>query len=58
MYMEIPNYDSKDNSVAHYKQIYQLMPCKNFRMLIAAPSGGGNTKLLLHILMKPLIYSV
>ena len=52
--MEIPNYDSKDDAVRNYKQLYPFMPNNNFRMLIAGPSGSGKTNTLMHILMKPL----
>ena len=54
--MEIPNYDSKDDAVTNYKQLYKFMPNDNFRMLIAGPSGSGKTNTLMHILMKPLAY--
>ena len=54
--MEIPNYDTKDDSVTNYKHLYLCMPCKNFRMLISGPSGSGKTNTLRHMLMKSLIY--
>ena len=54
--MEIPNYDSKDDAVTNYKQLYPFMPNNNFRMLIAGPSGSGKTNTLMYILMKPLAY--
>ena len=54
--MEIPNYDSKDDAVTKYKQLYPFMPNNNFRMLLVGPSGCGKTNLLIHLLKKPLIY--
>ena len=32
------------------------MPKDTFRMLLASPSGGGNTNLLYHMLTEPLLY--
>ena len=40
--MRIPNYDSTDDNVGNYKQLYDFMPNKCFRMLICGPSGSGN----------------
>ena len=53
--MEIPNYDC-GNEQNDYKQLYNYMPNQTFRMLMAAPSGGGKTNLLFHMLTKPLLY--
>ena len=54
--MEIPNYDSIDNSNKKFKQLYPFMPSDTFRMLICRNSGSGKTNLLYHMLMKPLLY--
>ena len=54
--MEIPNYDSFNDKQNNYKQLYPFMPNDTFRMLICGSSGVGKTCLLLHILMKPLVY--
>ncbi|CAH3122012.1 unnamed protein product [Porites lobata] len=54
--MEIPNYDSGDNPDKKYKQLFPYMPSDTFRMLICGNSGTGNTNLLYHMLIKPLLY--
>ena len=54
--MDIPNYDSNDKSNNDFKHLYEFMPKKTFRMLIAGNSGSGKTNLLSHILQHPLIY--
>ena len=54
--MEIPNYDSIDNSDKKFDQLYPFMPSDTFRMLICGNSGSGKTNLLYHMLMKPLLY--
>ena len=54
--MEIPNYDSDDNSDKKYKQLFPYMPSDTFRMLICGSSGSGKTNLLYHMLIKPLLY--
>ena len=54
--MEIPNYDSIDNSDKKFKQLFPFMPSDTFRMLICGNSGSGKTNLLYHMLMKPLLY--
>ena len=41
--MRIPNYDSTDDDVENYKQLYPFMPNRCFRMLICGPSGSGKT---------------
>ena len=56
--MLIPNYDNLINKEKNYfKQLYNYMPNKSFRMLIFGPSGSGKTNALVHMLLKPLIYS-
>ena len=54
--MEIPNYDSIDNSDKKFKQLYPFMPSDTFRMLICGNSGSGKTNLLFHMLIDPLLY--
>ena len=54
--MEIPNYDSIDNSDKKFNQLYPFMPSDTFRMLICGNSGSGKTNLLCHMLMTPLLY--
>ena len=54
--MEIPNYDSVEDSDNGFKKLYKFMPQDIFRMLIAGNSGSGKTNLLCHILECPLIY--
>ena len=54
--MEIPNYDSIGDPDKKYKQLYSYMPSDTFRMLICGNSGIGNTNLLYHMLIKPLLY--
>ena len=53
--MDIPNYDSNNDKIKRYKQLYQYMPDDTFRMLICGNSGSGKTNLLYHMLMKPLL---
>ena len=54
--MEIPNYDSDDNSDKKFKQLFSYMPSDTFRMLICGSSGCDKTNLLYHMLIKPLLY--
>ena len=54
--MEIPNYDSYEDTNTNFKKLYSYMPDKPFRMLICGNSGSGKTNLLYHMLMKPLVY--
>ena len=54
--MDIPNYDSNNDKIKRYKQLYQYMPDDTFRMLICGNSGSGKTNLLYHMLMKPLLF--
>ena len=55
--MLIPNYDNLiDKKKNNFKQLYNYMPSKSFRMLICGPSGSGKTNVLVHMLLKPLIY--
>ena len=52
--MEIPNYD-KEETTNNFKQLYDSMPDRCFRVLICGKSGCGKTNTVLHILIKPLI---
>ena len=55
--MLIPNYDNLiDKKKKNFKQLYNYMPSKSFRMLICGLSGSGKTNALVHMLLKPLIY--
>ena len=55
--MLIPNYDNLiDIKKNNFKQLYNYMPSKSFRMLICGPSGSGKTNALIHMLLKLLIY--
>ena len=54
--MRIPNYDAKDDTVSNFKQIYDFMPNKCFRMLICGPSGSGKTNTLMHMIYNLLYY--
>ena len=53
--MEIPNYDKKETTNI-FKQLYDCMPDRCFRMIICGKSGCGKTNTVLHLLIKPLIY--
>ena len=54
--MEIPNYDSIDNSTKRYRQLCSFRPSDTFRTLIGGNSGSGKTNLLYHMLITPLLY--
>ena len=53
--MLIPNYDNLLNKKNNFKQLYNFMPSKGFRLLICGPSGSGKTNALVHVSLKPLI---
>ena len=53
--MEIPNYD-KNETTNNFKQLYDCVPDKCFRMAICGKTGCGKTNKVLHMLIKPLIY--
>ena len=53
--MEILNYD-KEETTNNFKQLYNYMPDRCFRMLICGKIGCGKTNTVLHMLIKPLIY--
>ena len=54
--MLIPNYENLLNKKNNFKQLYNFMPSKSFRLLICGPSGSGKTNALVHLLLKPLFY--
>lgn len=55
--MEIPNYDSKEGINSGFTRLYPYhMPKDTFRRLICVNLGSRKTKLLYHMLMKPLVY--
>ena len=55
--MLIPNYDNLINKKKNnFKQLYNYMPSKSFRMLVFGPPGSGKTNVLVHMLLKLLIY--
>ena len=55
--MKFENYDFDDGTgTGDFKQLYNFMPDRCFRMLICAPSGGGKTNLLLNMIYKPLLF--
>ena len=51
----MPNYDKKETS-NNFKQLYDYMPDRCFRMLICGKSGCRKTNTVLHMLIKPFIY--
>ena len=53
--MKIPKYDKKETT-NNFKQLYDCMPDRCFRMLICGKSECGKTNTVLHMLIKPLIY--
>ena len=54
--MKILNYDVDNNTESTFKQLYDFMPDRCFRMLIVSPSGGGKTNLLLDMIYRLLFY--
>ena len=48
--MEIPNYDKKETT-NNFKQLYDYMPDRCFRMLICGKSGCRKTNMVLHMLI-------
>ena len=53
--MEIPNYDKKETT-NNFKQLYDYMPDRCFRILICGKPGCGKTNTVLHMLTESLIY--
>ena len=54
--MIIPNYDTDDKVTSNFKQIYDFMPDRCFRMLICGPSGSGKTNTLMHMIYNLLYF--
>ena len=54
--MKIPNYDVEDDTVKNFKQLYDFMPDRCFRMLICGPSGSGKTNTLMHMICRLLYF--
>ena len=54
--MRIPNYDAEEDTVSNFKQLYDFMPRKCFRMLICGPSGSGKTNTLMHMIYNMLYF--
>ena len=54
--MKIPNYDVEDDVVSNFRQLYDFMPHKCFRMLICGPSGLGKTNTLMHMIYNLLYF--
>ena len=53
--MEIPNYDKKETT-NNFKQLYDYMPDKCFKMLICGKTGCGKTNTVLHMLITLIYY--
>ena len=54
--MIIPNYDVEDDMVSNFRQLYDFMPDRCFRMLICGPSGSGKTNTLMHMIYDLLYF--
>ena len=54
--MRIPNYDIEDDVASNFKQLYDFMPHKCFRMLVCGPSGSGKTNTLMHMIYNMLYF--
>ena len=54
--MIIPNYDVEDDVVSNFKQLYDSMPDRCFRMLICGPSGSGKTNTMMHMICRLLYF--
>ena len=54
--MKIPNYDVKDDIVSNFRQRYDFMPDRSFRMLVCGPSGSGKTNTLMHMIYNLLYF--
>ena len=55
IYIEIPVYDKK-TTTNNFKQLYDYMPDRSFKMLFCGKFGCGKTNTVLHMLIKPFIY--
>ena len=54
--MIIPNYDVEDDMVSNFRQLYDFMPDRSFRMLLCGPSGSGTTNTLMHMIYNLLYF--
>ena len=54
--MKILNYDVDDDVASNFRQLYDFMPDRCFRMLVCGPSGSGKTNLLLDMIYRLLYY--
>ena len=54
--MKIPNYDTDDDIVTNFKQLYDFMPNQCFRMLLCGPSASGKTNTLMHMIYNLLYF--
>ena len=54
--MRIPNYDSNDDNVSNYKQLYDFIPDQCFGMILVGPSSSGKTNTLMHMIYNLLYY--
>ena len=54
--MKILNYDVEDDVSSTFKQLYDFMPNKCFRLLITGPSSSGKSNLLLDMIYRLLYF--
>ena len=54
--MKIQNYDIQDDENNDFVQLHNFMPDRTFRLLLASPSGGGKTNLLLDMIYRLLYF--
>ena len=54
--MIIPNYDVEDDMVSNFRQLYEFMPDRSFRMLLCGPSGSGKPNTLMHMIYNLLYF--
>ena len=54
--MKIRNYDIEDSENDNFVQLHDFMPDRTFRLLLASPSGGGKTNLLLDMIYRLLFF--
>ena len=54
--MRIKKYDVKDSENNDFIQLHDFMPERTFRLLLASPSGGGKTNLLLDMIYRLLYF--
>ena len=54
--MKILNYDIEDDEQSKFKQLYDFMPNKCYRLLLTGPSGSGKTNFLLDMIYRLLYF--